>query len=1130
MDLPAALHRIGALIGLSALLAAPIAGAGPGRTPGVTSVSADGEAQYAIPIDLPPGTNGLTPVISLDYRHRMRGGLLGVGWSIGGLSQITRCARTFAQDGIAEPAGRSTLDRFCLDGQRLVIAGGVVYEAPDAEYRTEIESFARIRAVQGTSNNGPSHFVVERADGRIYMYGGTADSSIDGHSGLPVGGVRTWALNRIRDRSGNVIDYRYTEESGSTAFRIASIRYNANPANGVDASHEVTFTYEDRPNQEVDSGFVAGTPVRQVVRLDRIDIRYNGEVLRSYDLAYQPALSTSGRSRLASVRECAADSSDCFAPTTFEWLDGRDGLSAPASFSLQSPLPAAWEGNDAWNLADINGDGRHDYVFAHGTDRASATTRYRLSLANGAFGPAVDTGSPSPWGIGMPFDANGDGRTDFLTSSNDRWAIALGGPSGLAGAIDTGIAVATGTWDARGADLNGDGLGDIAWSESPDPYGNSLKVRARYALPAGGYTEAVTLYSQWDAVGYSEVQGGKFIGYPGRRIDLDGDGSEELLLNENYTIARISDRKYATDRPDHIFKDGVPLDFNDDGCTDIAYKHMSSHTLRIRLSACSVNAPVAELLGPAWTGNYQLEALDWNGDGRDDVLLRGPANWLVAMSLGDAVAPLEDTGIPHEGAVAIAGRDLDGDGLEDIAQKTDSQIRARFRNGGVPDLLRTATDGFGVRAEFTYRPLTDAAVHTAGSSIGWPDSDRQTNELVVFRLRTTDGSGEGGDNLTVFRYEGLRGNVQGRGSSGFRKVVRTESVGGESLNTVLTRRQDFPFTGLLASVRLQRPSGTVIASTEYDWSKLETGTLIGRRSYPYPSTVTSRRFELGGAFDGAEISRTVRSVAAIDTVSGLVTDETTTTTEFAGGVQAGSSASIRTRHGNVLNDVANWCLGRPQELEVTGSHTLAGGEPVTRSAEQSWNGPKCRPTGIRLSPGDNQWQVTYAHAYDAFGNIANEKITGAGMPARTVTTQWAGRGQLPTRVNNPLQQASRFAWDESRGLPLSFTDPNGLAVRWTYDAFGRPVREQQPDGTSTTWKYEACTAACDSRARYRIRQHEIDSAGAVRSTSWLEVDQHDRGFRLLTSQPGGGRSVSSVDSDARGRVARRRARPARTRA
>ena len=1122
MEMPTALHRAGAWIVLATSMAAYTAGASPGRTPGRADVSPDGEAQYSIPIELPPGTNGLTPVLSLEYRHRTRGGLLGVGWSLSGLSQITRCARTFAQDGVADPAGRSVADRFCLDGQRLVVVNGVVYEAPNAEYRTEIESFARIRAVAGTSNNGPAHFIVERADGRIYEYGATADSAIDGRSTAPVGGVRTWALSRIRDRSGNVIDYRYAEESGSTAFRIASIHYNGNPSNGVEASHEVTFAYKERPNREIDSGFIAGTPVRQVVRLDRIDVRYKDQVLRSIDLGYESALSPSGRSRLARIRECGADGSDCLAPTTFEWVDGESGMSVPAAFSAQLPAQMAVTTGGAWNLADIDGDGRHDYVFAGGADQAASTIRFRLSLADGAFGPAVNTGIPSPRGIGKPFDANGDGRTDFLIfAANARWAIAFGTASGLGAAVDTGISIPNGVLDSRGADLNGDGLGDIAWSEANELGDRTLNVRARFGKPGGGFGDPVTLYSQWEALGHSPAEGGKFIGYPGRRIDLDGDGAEELLVNENYTIARVSDRGYATDRPDVLFPGGVPLDFNDDGCTDIAYKHMTSGTLRIRLSACSINAPVADLLGPEWIGHFEPLALDWNGDGRDDVLTRGTATWLVAISLGDSVAPFEDTGIAHENAAAIAGRDLNGDRLDDIALKAPDGIRARFRNGPMPDLLASVADGFGIGAEFSYRPLTDSIVYKAGSAAGWPDPSRQSNDLVVSRLRATDGSGEGGWIVTTFRYEGLRRNAQGRGSLGFRKVTRTETAGGVSLSSVVTRRQDFPFTGLPESLVIQQPSGPAIAATEYRWSKLELGTLTSTRRYPYPSSITVRRLESGGTHDGAEITRTVRSIAAIDAASGLVTDETTTITETGGGAHAGSSASVRTLHTGILNDIANWCIGRSSGMKVTASHTLAGGAPVVRSASQSWNGPKCRPTRTRLFPGDSQWQVTYDLAYDVFGNLASEKIVGTGMAARSVATQWDARGQLPVRMTNPLAQSARYAWDAARGLPVSFTDPNGLQVRWTYDAFGRPSSETAPDGTSTAWSRETCKAACEARTKYRIRQDELDTAGAVRSTSWLEMDQHERGHRLESLRPGGGRSVSSIESDARGRIIRR---------
>jgi RHS repeat-associated protein len=1121
MDSPSDARPRGALL-ISMLLLAPVAAdAGIGRTRGFADVSDDGQARYAIPIAVPPGTNGMTPALSLEYSHRHRGGLLGVGWSLGGLSQITRCARTVAQDGVAAPAMRGLADRFCLDGQRLVVANGAAYGSPAAEYRTEIESFARVRTASGSATTGPGHFVVETADGRIHEYGATNDSRIDGASGPTANAARAWALNRIRDRAGNVIDFAYAEDPASAVARIAAIRYNANPANGVSATHDIAFAYELRPSDEVDTGYVAATPVREVMRLTRIEVRHGGAIVRRYRLAYEPALSSGGRSRLATITECGAGGSDCLAPTRFAWQDGSPGASAQAAFAAQIPSPSTLPAGGAWNLADVNGDGRPDYLWASGATQASATVQYRLSLADGAFGPAVNSGAAAPRGIGAPFDANGDGRADLLMySPAGTWAIAYGKAGGLGAAVDTGLALPQGARDFRGADLNGDGLGDIAWSEAPDPGVNSLRVRARFATSPGVFGAAVTLYSQWEAVGYQDSEGGDFIGEPGRRVDLDGDGAEDLLMNENYSIARISDAGHGTDRFDFPVFGGVALEFNDDACTDFAYKHIGRGVLRVRLSPCGLAGNHTELQGPAWTGEARLAAHDWNGDGREDVMARGAGAWMVARSLGDAVAPLASTVVPHDEFAAITGLDLDGDGLDDFAMRTGTQVRVRFRDGPVPDVLVSATDGFGVEARFTYRPLTDAAVHAAGSGAAWPEQDLQTNDLVVATLAVTNGRGNGSRSSAAFRYEGLRRNSQGRGSLGFRRLVRTELGVAEPLGSEVTRHQGYPFTGVVESRVLRQASGKPVASTEFRWSALTLGSGANARRYPYASTVTERRYEAGGALDGSEISRTVRTVAAIDAQSGLVTDETLTTSEVGGGANPASSSTLRTLHTGVLNDTASWCMGRSLSVEVTASHTLPGGAPIVRTADQEWDAPRCRPTLVRLLPGNSQLQMVTQLAYDAFGNVSSEKVSGSGAATRTVTTNWGPQGRLPARVTNPLSQSEQFAWDPGSGNALSFTDPNGLVTRWSYDAFGRPALERQPDGTETRWTRESCKAGCDARTKYRIRQDEVDVAGAVRQSAWLEVDQHDRGFRLETLAPGGGRSVSTVDSGARGEIVR----------
>jgi len=426
MELPNTLRLLGIIFTTLIALTTDPANAAVGRTPGTASVSPDGEAGYSIPLALPPGTNGLTPAISLEYRHRGHGGLLGIGWSIGGLSQIARCPRTIAQDGNSSPVTQTSADRFCLDGQRLVVTNGVAYGTAGAEYRTEIESFARIRSYTGPGS-GPQYFVMEAKDGRVIEYGATADSRIDTGGGIvnPASAARIWAINRIRDRSGNVIDFEYFEDSANGSFRITNIRFNSNPGAGIASSHQLAFIYENRPSNEVDIAYVAGTPIRDIVRLDRIDLLYNGTLLRRYDLTYEPALSTAGRSRLQSIRECGAGGSDCLAATTFEWQNGVPGLGADAGLAAAIPGPTPLPENKLWTMADINGDGHGDYIWAGGTSTAAATLRFRLGLPGGAFGKEIITKIACPYGIGMPFDHNGDGRDDLLMISAARqWLVA----------------------------------------------------------------------------------------------------------------------------------------------------------------------------------------------------------------------------------------------------------------------------------------------------------------------------------------------------------------------------------------------------------------------------------------------------------------------------------------------------------------------------------------------------------------------------------------------------------------------------------------------------------------------------------------------------------------------------------
>src|SRR5262245_48046657 len=117
----------------------PTPAAAQGMTlPGKFGVSGTGGAPYTIPIVVPPGTAGMIPSLSLTYTSQGANGLLGIGWSLDGLPSIGRCPKTLAQDGARGSIKYDANDRFCMDGQRLVVISGS-YGADGSEYRTEIE-------------------------------------------------------------------------------------------------------------------------------------------------------------------------------------------------------------------------------------------------------------------------------------------------------------------------------------------------------------------------------------------------------------------------------------------------------------------------------------------------------------------------------------------------------------------------------------------------------------------------------------------------------------------------------------------------------------------------------------------------------------------------------------------------------------------------------------------------------------------------------------------------------------------------------------------------------------------------------------------------------------------------------
>jgi RHS repeat-associated protein len=205
-----------------------------GTIGGTFAVGDGGAASYTIPIAVPPGTAGMQPGLALTYNSQGGNGLLGVGWSLSGLSVITRCPKTEAQDGTRVAINYDndlTNDAYCLDGQRLIAVGGPTavtdtnYSATGTqaykyEYRTELDGYAKIESYQDQSSTpallSPYRFRVSTKSGQFMDYGSRWWIISRGFDQRNPQTPRTnvakqWVLDRVVDRSGNFMEIDYAD-------------------------------------------------------------------------------------------------------------------------------------------------------------------------------------------------------------------------------------------------------------------------------------------------------------------------------------------------------------------------------------------------------------------------------------------------------------------------------------------------------------------------------------------------------------------------------------------------------------------------------------------------------------------------------------------------------------------------------------------------------------------------------------------------------------------------------------------------------------------------------------------------------------------------------------------------------
>jgi RHS repeat-associated protein len=1130
---------------LSVIPVQPVTPTAAGATAGAASVSATGGAGYSIPIQVPRGTANLTPQLALNYSQYGGNGLYGVGWGLSGLSIITRCTKTLAQDSVTQGVQLAVTDEYCVDGNRLRRVAGTQGQS-GSQYRTELETYSLITA-NGTGTNGPSWFEVKRKDGLIYEYGdsgGTTDARI------PVPGsatTRVWALSRIKDRAGNYIDFTYYNDTANGSYRPHTISYTGNTNSATAPAYTIEFFDEARNSGENLINYYMGGMVNQTRRINRIEVRYGTTVVRKYLLNYLAAPTASALSRLSSIQECGA--TNCLPATQFAWSDQQlNGLGLPAleTTGRLAPQYAQLPSQVGFTASlDFNGDGVLDtltVVAVPYSGTSTTTLSILLGARHGETAPAAmiyQARSPND-GILGPYDWDGDGKDDVVLQDSGTgtfWWVHQKSDGTIA-YEDTGVASTLGGNTLM--DVDGDGYKDIV---RLDLSTSKVYVSFHRRDSTVGFETTETL--AWTApsgttLAFPVVGGQTWYDKVTRSVltnaDVDGDGRQDLLVqvNNGWRVLYSTGGGFITGdlivsklQPANAgYTQPTALDVNGDGCTDFAYpSNVASSILQLAVSRCRQIGGVG-LLTAVSTGisvapnGFRAVVVDWNLDGYQDLMFEGK----VVTSLGTTFAtPIAEGSQPVD-----ARADLDGDGIPDFVQycNCSNQYYTSYAAlGPKPNLMLSVTDGLGNKSSFTYAPLTDPSAYTRGTGGAGLNQDFSGAMYVVKQLSSTDGVG--GTYALSYRYQQARRNIQGRGFLGFARRTITDSRTGmvtdETYDQSITASgANWENAGRLTSRKVyQYASGPIVQDATYTNSSF-VPTDANSSRYPYVSQSQVKDYELN---DGVNPVKTVTTTTSVDNY-GTPFDVQTTVLEGLTGAFAGSSAILRTYTptANIINNLANWCLSKPTQVQSIRSHTQTDGGPLTRTATQTWDTTYCRLTDTVVEPGAQQ--LTTHLDYDGFNNITKSTQSGSGLPGAGLVTEtnWGTTGQLPQWTKNPKLQQTIFTWDYSLGLKLTEQDPNGRVVTNWYDDLGRMTRVKRPDGTSTRQSYFACNAAInycgDSLLRLMVKTAERDYNDATDvSYRYTYLDTLGRKKYEEQLALNGGLSVVQTMYDPRGNIA-----------
>ncbi|MFO0595935.1 MAG: toxin TcdB middle/N-terminal domain-containing protein [Myxococcaceae bacterium] len=686
-----------------------------------------GALSYAVKFEVPQGFPGLTPELSLTYSSSGGASVAGLGWSLPGFSIERMTARGLQ---------KYDQDDLITDGSQELVR--VSQSGTTATYRARFEgSFVRYT---WNDRGAAGWWKVEYPDGRVGYFGADA-------SGTPVttAQVRTpngtntfsWHLVAMEDPWGHRMTATWVKDPGGQPLldRMEWLFEGSLPR------HQVRFAYEARTDRLSDGK--PGFELALTQRLKEVRI-FSGtttpEQVRRYLLEYEPAATSAGATRLASVSRFGQG--DVLYPVKFTFGYSRT-LGGACTTDCQKPFVASMGNLGAVDfttgratLVDINGDALPDVLFSSAGGQHQFFYARLDSEGHASFSStgvtSSKTGTTSAYILGDPqvqlLDVNGDGFMDL-------------------------------TQARLGQVLCNDGSGD--WVDSTRCTQGSMAVPSTYTLDDDPDVLQVA------------PQNIRFFDYDNdKRIDwlrtLPGGTTTQVLSNgmSGLTASTIDNIGRTFD------VDPLELaDVNGDGLQD---------PVELQVSGASVTLNYKLNFGRGqWSPSFQqrtvtgfntsqasvAELQDLNGDGLTDVVAVTGSTVAFSLNRGDSFSPVmsltsADLGagtLPTRGTgTTLSFADMNGNGSDDIVwfqQNGDIQYLELFPVR--PNLISRIENGLGAVQQITYG--TSIAEQARDTLAGRPWPHRVPNaSVLITRLDswvTLTGSDSGGLHEVIdYRY------------------------------------------------------------------------------------------------------------------------------------------------------------------------------------------------------------------------------------------------------------------------------------------------------------------------------------------------------------------------------------------